>query len=121
MVTSRSTRAAPAAGLPPAFRHLVEEAIECLLLVLDELDGDPDLEEPGDLEITRDDDEPSLGWCDKEARTGRYGWHGYSNSDLEAEHDGREPDDEDEECDDWPDHDSEMTVEFPGGCIIPAE
>ena len=102
--------------LPPAFRHLVEEAIECLLLVLDELDGDPDREEPGALEITRDDDEPSLGWCDKEARTGRYGWHGYSNSDLEAEHDGREPDDEDEEC-----YDSEINVDFRGGSIIPAE
>ena len=37
------------------------------------------------------ENEPSLGWTDMEARSGKYGW--LSTSDREEEHDGREPED----------------------------
>ena len=41
--------------VPGGFRRSVEEAIEGLLAVLDQLDGDPDLEDDGSAE-------PTLGW-----------------------------------------------------------
>lgn len=41
--------------VPGGFRRSVEDAIEGLLAVLDQLDGDPDLEDDGSAE-------PTLGW-----------------------------------------------------------
>ncbi|WP_442755884.1 hypothetical protein ACNHKD_04305 [Methylocystis sp. JAN1] len=41
-------------------RTLIEDALESLLLLLDEIDGDPDIEEEQDREDGADD-EPSLG------------------------------------------------------------
>mgnify|MGYP001605799050 CR=1 FL=1 len=41
--------------VPGGFRRSVEDAIEGLLAVLDQLDGDPDLEDDGNAE-------PTLGW-----------------------------------------------------------
>jgi hypothetical protein len=47
-------------------RRKAERAIERLLWVLDEIEGDPDLEDNGDPE-------PPLGWTGSEAASGRYG------------------------------------------------
>lgn len=44
----------------PNMRRLIEDAIESLILLLDEIDGDENLEEEPDLEDGRDA-EPSLG------------------------------------------------------------
>ena len=38
--------------------------------------------------------EPSLGWTEMEAKYGRYTKTGYGSTDLEEEHDGREPDED---------------------------
>jgi hypothetical protein len=38
----------------PGMRRLIEDAIESLILLLDEIDGDDDLEEGGDLEDGHD-------------------------------------------------------------------
>lgn len=84
-------------------RLRAEAAIETLLRLLDEIDGDADLEPDGD-ELDDDGDlrEPELGWCG----TGT-GWRGDDvdgessrvalNADLEDEHDGSEPDEGDDE------------------------
>jgi hypothetical protein len=135
---------------------LPENPIEALRAFLDALGGDPDLEPtmgyvaPGYVDEAEPDvdDEPSLGWADAEARSGRYadqpfldaeldqaddepslaspesvatdggpGYDGYiwggrfhttregnqtcwargGREDLEGEHDGREPDVDDED------------------------
>ena len=55
---SNGSMAAQPAPPSDAFRHLIEEAIELLLLACDEMDGDPDFE-PGA------DGEPSLGWPER--------------------------------------------------------
>lgn len=75
----------------PTMRGLIENVIEDLILLLDEIDGDPDQEDDDPTE-PGEDGEPSLGWTDAEAA------HGNRNvsvwdADLEEEHDGREPDD----------------------------
>ena len=107
-------------------RKLVETAIERPIDLLDAIEPDPDLEDNADGEpslgwpipdqrwgnCTGDnggddregdtaDDEPWLGWTEMEARYGKYSE--LSCSDLEeqcedegAEHDGREPDVDDE-------------------------
>ena len=49
--------------LTPAMRKQIEATIEQLLLILDQFDGDPDLEDGAD-------GEPSLSWTDTQ---GRYG------------------------------------------------
>ena len=87
---ARSLRA-----MPPSARKLVEEAIELLLLACDEMDGDPDLEDDGTAEPS-EDAEPSLGWSDMEARYG-VPFQGRGGPDLEDEHDGREPDADEED------------------------
>jgi hypothetical protein len=83
-----------------ALRILRKEAaaeIERLIAFLDALGGDPDLEDGHDDEA--DIDEPSLGWTttiNQAARTEqRFGsqW----DYDTEQEHDGSEPDVDDEE------------------------
>ena len=65
----------------PTMRTLIEDAIEALLLVLDELDGDADRESCADAE-------PYLGWTIEGPRAGG------TTDDREEEHDGREPVDE---------------------------
>lgn len=49
------------AELPPRLRLMIEEAIETLIILLDEIDGDPDDEEdtPGEAEPDR---EAEVGW-----------------------------------------------------------
>jgi hypothetical protein len=64
MATSSNTTA-----LPVIHRDAVENEIERLIGILDDLDGDPDLE--ADLEGDDCDDEPELGWTLAEARMGR--------------------------------------------------
>ncbi len=44
--------------LTPDTRKRIEDAIEQMMLLLDTIDGDENLEEPGDLE-------PALGWTDR--------------------------------------------------------
>ncbi|QJP12174.1 hypothetical protein G3545_12200 [Starkeya sp. ORNL1] len=98
-------------------RMRAEAAIESLLAILDEIDGDPDLENH-DPELDNDGDwhEPELGW------TGiGTGWRGSDldgdcsriplNHDFEDEHDGCEPD----EGDDEPDADSEPSLGWSPG------
>ena len=45
----------PLVEFRPGMRRLIEDAIESLILLLDEIDGDPDGEDDGSAE-------PSLGW-----------------------------------------------------------
>ena len=79
-----------------AQRKRMESAVELLIAALDALDvtvedieDDDPGEEPGD-------EEPSLGWTYAEARKG-VPFQGPSYStDLEDEHDGREPDEDQE-------------------------
>ena len=63
-------------ALSPAERRRIERLVGHLLELLDEADGDPDLE-------------PSLGWSSTHATT-RFDQTGHL-IDLEEEHDGREP------------------------------
>ncbi|WP_439399118.1 hypothetical protein ACRQ5Q_17075 [Bradyrhizobium sp. PMVTL-01] len=67
-------------------------AIEQLISFVDELDGDADLEESGDLEDAGDA-EPSLGASNDVIQAG---WARGPRDDREDEHDGREPDVDDE-------------------------
>lgn len=53
-------RTGEAIEFPLGMRRLIEEAIESLLLLLDELDGDADFEEESDHE----DDERELDYAD---------------------------------------------------------
>jgi hypothetical protein len=68
-------------------RRLIEDAIESLILLLDEIDGDDDLEDEPDAEIGADN-EPSLGsagsGCNQRA------WAQGSTDDREDD-DEREP------------------------------
>lgn len=80
--------------LTPNIRDRITEAIEGLLALLDQFDGDPDFEDGGDDEnyiagsvTDREDDmadlEPSLGWISRD----ELGWtvtHG-SDADLEVD------------------------------------
>jgi hypothetical protein len=74
----------------PGMRTLVCDAIEAMILLLDEIDGDGELEQHADFE-SEPDLEPSLG-----ATHGidqRHAWQAtIADSDAEHEHDGREPD-----------------------------
>ena len=51
----------------PSMRTLIEDAIEALILLLDEIDGDADLEPDGDCE---DDDPAEDDHCDLPADNG---------------------------------------------------
>lgn len=102
-------------GLYPTRRAIADE-IERLLALLDELDGDenlepylagwrlgpdPDLEDDSEEDEPIGDEEPSLGWTHTDNQAARR-WHGhprdgYGALDGEAEHDGREPDADDED------------------------
>jgi hypothetical protein len=96
-------------ALPTSLRTRIEAAIERLIRLLDFVDGDPDLEASVgggndghgyDAEADTVDDEPSLGWTGAEASRGRYARIDPYAVDIEVEHDGREPDDEDSGVDD---------------------
>lgn len=86
----------------PAMRGLIEDAVESLLLLLDEIDGDADFEEDDPLEEDDPaedigDAEPSLGGLG--AGSGYFdqaGWAQGARDDREDEHDGREPDEDGE-------------------------
>src|SRR5450432_3010201 len=74
----------------PAVRTLIADAIESLILLLDEIDGDVEHEENADFE-NEPDMEPSLGATNgiNQVRA----WQSASGElDAEQEHDGREPD-----------------------------
>ena len=86
--------------LPVALRPAIEDTIERLMLILDELDGDPDVEFEADFE-DEGLDEPSLGALEQNPRPddgivqsvgagdqSRWGWG--DTSDCEDEHDGRD-------------------------------
>lgn len=76
-------------------RARMEAAIEAMLAMLDELEGDVDLEPDND-------DEPSLGWCDG-ANVHRYGT--VDDREVEDEHD---EDGHDREADDEGDPDQDL-------------
>ena len=85
----------------PGLRHRIEAAIDNLVQLLDSIDPDADFEPDNDNE-PQGDEEDSLGWTDREAQKGRYSWTG-QGGDLEHEHDGREPQEDDEDgADDEP-------------------
>ncbi|TIW71235.1 MAG: hypothetical protein E5V56_00835, partial [Mesorhizobium sp.] len=48
--------------LTAARRLRIERTVEALLAILDDADGDPDMEPNGDREGESSDYEPSLGW-----------------------------------------------------------
>jgi hypothetical protein len=74
----------------PAMRRLVAEAIESLILLLDELDSDPEVEVDGSDEEGADL-EPSLGATADMDQS--IAWLAtIAATDAEHEHDGREPD-----------------------------
>jgi len=78
-----SAKASPVlAKITPTERCLIETSIESLILLLDEIDWDPDFEESGD-------DERSLGWttdADQISAIAKV----WDDEDREDEHDGRE-------------------------------
>jgi len=89
---SRSNRPS---SKPRTARHLRESAaaaIEQLISFVDDLDGDADLEESDDLEDAGDA-EPWLGAANDGAQVG---WAKGPRDDREDEHDGREPNVDDE-------------------------
>jgi hypothetical protein len=85
----------------PSMRSLIEDAVESLLLLLDEIDGDADIEmddppeEDDPAEDGGDGGEPSLGWTGNGRGHPEIAMRGYDD-DREDEHDGREPDVDDE-------------------------
>jgi hypothetical protein len=101
--------------VPGGFRRSVEDAIEGLLAVLDQLDGDPDLEDDGSAE-------PTLGWPNQRIPT-EFTAEFTADGELE-ESDPPEEDDPDEDNGDDEDEnsdDSNLTVpETSGGFICVA-
>lgn len=81
-------------------RRQVEDQIEYLIALLDDLDGDPLFQEDGD-EDADTDDEPSLGWRHT-MNQARLGGAGSDGLDLEEDHDGREPEEDQDTGDDEP-------------------
>lgn len=95
-------------------RQLIEDEIERLIGLLDAADGDSDHEDVDEDFEPDADEEPSLGWCGKELLSGRY--EALRSSNLEAEHDGREPDaDRERDADFEPDMDGEPWLAGFGG------
>ena len=74
----------------PGMRRLIADAIESLILLLDEIDGDVELEADGSDE-DGGDMEPSLGATNSIDQV--RAWQAtIGETDAEQEHDGREPD-----------------------------
>ncbi|MFO1126393.1 MAG: hypothetical protein U1E25_14690 [Methylocystis sp.] len=85
----------------PGTRRRIAAAVDALVALLDEIDGDPDLEEDDPLEDVEPledggDDEPSLGAPGAAFLPSQSHWSQGAGDDLEDEHDGREPGDDDE-------------------------
>lgn len=121
-------------AVTPSMRLKLATTIENLIALLDEIEGDPDLEETGDLE-------PSIGWPeggpsrlakgmrhddDCEADLGGtvdYDVHGQMQYELEADDSDREPNGDERDCDlagatteleyDYGDYDGPLLI--PGG------
>lgn len=72
-----------------ALRQKLEAGVEFLVSLLDEIDGDRDLEdderEDDDCEDDRSDEEPSLGW------TVAFAWGVHADTDLEQDGSDSEP------------------------------
>jgi hypothetical protein len=89
------------AALDAPDRSRIEALVEGLIGYLDSLDTDPDLEEDdfggGDVNDEPHDEEPdrepSLGWANDTEQVSSRSFFGNA-TDLEAEHDGSEPDDD---------------------------
>lgn len=80
-----------------AIRREATQEIERLIALLDRLSPDPDLEENGDNDACGSEHEPTLGSLDRMVDQGRWAEGvnaSYRDEPPEAEHDGREPDDE---------------------------
>jgi hypothetical protein len=75
----------------PGMRTLVCDAIEAMVLLLDEIDGDAELEDDGTAEECGDA-EPSFGARHGLDQTKTWNSTGAEIEDGEHEHDGREPD-----------------------------
>jgi hypothetical protein len=88
--------------LRPAMERLVED----LIAALDAVDGNRDIEEDaGDCGEPEECFEPSLGSLDNAKNQERWA---YGNSmDSEHEHDGREPDSDDEPLEGWPEREGQ--------------
>jgi hypothetical protein len=65
--------------LTPALRREIEATVEHLIAMLDRFDGDENVEDGGD-------NEPSLGWTEREAGSPRY--HPCDDREEEDEHGG---------------------------------
>jgi hypothetical protein len=76
----------------PAMRRLIEDAIESLILLLDEIDGDDDLEDDNSLEDGGDDEHEADAepWLGSNAMFNQGPW-GYSSTDDREDDDEREP------------------------------
>ena len=74
-------------------RTLIADAIESLVLLLDEIDGDAEHEQDTDFE-GEPDLEPSLGATHSMDQS--IAWRPTISETAEHEHDGREPDGDDE-------------------------
>jgi hypothetical protein len=94
----------------PITRQVLEAQISLLIDLLDQIDGDSDIEPDPDLE-DGSDDEPSLGWSagfmpELQRQEGRgFYMNADGGHDLEDEHDGREPSEDPE-----PDVDAEHSL-----------
>lgn len=78
-------------------REKLEAAIERAIAILDAFDSDPDFEDGGDLESPEDDLEPSLGSIGAgDERQSQASWWCGRNDEREDEHDGAEPNVDDE-------------------------
>lgn len=73
MAVGTTTTGALVAPTLHARRTAIADEIERLIAALDEMDGDPDLEDGHDAEADGADTEPALGWTEQEARFARYG------------------------------------------------
>jgi|GEM_PF-5668604 len=81
----------------PQIRRLIGDAIEALVLLLDEREGDENLEETGDDELTGDE-EPTMGATEthhRQTEWGRSAWEGRvdeceQDTDLEPDNDNEQ-------------------------------
>src|SRR4051794_18512588 len=94
METTVKTR--PRRTVDAALRNRIEKAVEKLIAALDQLDATTeDLEDGGDDEETADE-EPSLGSTATNETRSQVFWIEGLDHDLEDEHDGAEPTEDDE-------------------------
>jgi len=87
--------------LRPGMRKALADAVEAFLNLLDQFDADADIEDGDPLEDDAPyedvgDDEPSLGAPGAAFHPNQSHWSQGAGDDCEDEHDGREPDVDDE-------------------------